>query len=219
MERYTGSPLNTEAMKRMKKISLVLILGMLFTLAAKNASSQMFWLGFNGGYQYSWFNSPNIDNEVTGEGGGWNLGFFLKYGHRPFYQVGFRWMRAQNTITDSYDTEETLVADVPFHEFQLPVKVGYTIINHPMIKWHVNGGASIGSVFLFSTNTFEFERKDMTNPQFAVIGGTGIQFMNFIVDLDYSYHLTDMFKADEIEFGENFGSHLQVVSVKVGMVF
>jgi len=88
-----------------------------------------------------------------------------------------------------------------------------------MFKWNVNAGASIGTVFLFDSNIFDFDREDMTNPQFAVIGGTGIQFMNFIVDVDYSYHLTDMFKADEIEFGENFGSHRQVIAVKVGMVF
>ena len=195
------------------------MLGLTLSLAAKNASAQMFWLGFSGGYQYSWFKSPNINNEVLGEGGGWNLGFFLKYGKRPFYQVGFRWMRAQNTITDSYDTEQTIVGDVPFHEFAVPVKVGYTLIDKPMFKWNVNAGASIGTVFLFDSNIFDFDREDMTNPQFAVIGGTGIQFMNFIVDVDYSYHLTDMFKADEIEFGENFGSHLQVIAVKVGMVF
>jgi Outer membrane protein beta-barrel domain len=206
-------------MKILKRSFITIVLGIALALIANPSRAQMFWLGFNGGYQYNWFKSPKIDNQVTGESGGWNLGFFLKYGKRPFYQVEFRWMRALNTVTDSYDTEVPVVGDVPFHEFDMPVKVGYTIIDNPLIKWHVNGGVSIGTVFLFSTNIYEFERKDMTNPQFSAIGGTGIQFMNFIVDLDYTYHITDMFTGDEKQFGESFGSHLQVIAVKVGMVF
>jgi hypothetical protein len=88
-----------------------------------------------------------------------------------------------------------------------------------MFKWHVNGGASIGSVFLFSANNFEFERDDMRNPQFAVIGGSGFQFMNFILDVDYAYHLTQLFIGDEEDLGVDFDAHLQVISVKVGMLF
>jgi hypothetical protein len=59
----------------------------------------------------------------------------------------------------------------------------------------------------------------MKNPQFGLIGGTGIQFMNFIVNLDYSYHLTELFKGDEEVFGLNFKSHLQVIFLKVGLQF
>jgi hypothetical protein len=109
--------------------------------------------------------------------------------------------------------------EVPFHKFEIKVRVVYPIVYKPMFKWHVNGGASIGTTFLFSDNNFEFERNDMTNPQVAVMGGTGIQFMNFIIDLDYSYHLTDLFKGDEEDLGVDFGSHLQVFALKVGMVF
>jgi len=206
-------------MKNMKKIAIILLLGAFGTLLAKHSNAQLFWIGVNGGIQGNWFTSPKIDNAVLGAGGGWNLGFFLKYGKRPFYQVDFRWMRANTLITYEYLPGEIIEGEVPFHKFEIPVRAGYPIVYKPMFKWHVNGGASIGTTFLFSDNNFEFERNDMTNPQVAVIGGTGIQFMNFIIDLDYSYHITDLFKGDEEDLGVDFGSHLQVFALKVGMVF
>jgi hypothetical protein len=206
-------------MKTSRKIAVTIILGMMLVFVSKSSQSQMFWLGFNGGYQYSWFKTPGFDYKVTGSGPGWNLGFFLKYGKRPFYMAEFRWMRANNFISYEVEPGSFIEGDVPFHKFEMPVKVGYNIIQKPIIKWHVNGGASIGTVFLFSENNFEFERRDMRNPQVAVIAGTGIQFMNFIIDFDYAYHLNQLFKGDERDLGVDFGAHLQVISVKVGWVF
>jgi hypothetical protein len=206
-------------MKLLRKIFKIAALSTVLSCFAGSAHAQMFWLGVNGGIQENWFTSPKVDNIVLGDGIGWNLGFFMKYGQRPFYQVEFRWMRADNTINYEYQPGQVISGDVPFHEFQVPVKVGYTIVRKPAFKWHVNGGMSIGTVFLFSQNNFEFERNDMTNPQVGIIGGTGIQIMNFILDLDYSYHLTDLFKGDEQDLGVDFGAHLQVISLKVGMVF
>ena len=205
-------------MKTSRKIAVMVILGMMMTFAAKTSHSQMFWLGFNGGYQHSWFTTPGSGSIATSTGAGWNLGFFLKYGKRPFYQVEFRWMRA-NHLIEYQDFGIDFSDYVPFHKFEMPVKVGYNIIQKPIIKWHVNGGASIGTTFLFSSNIYEIERKDMVNPPVAVLGGTGIQFMNFIIDFDYAYHLTQLFTGDERDLGVDWKEHLQVITVRVGWVF
>jgi hypothetical protein len=180
---------------------------------------QVFWLGLNGGATYSWFTSPKADNLVTGDGLGWNLGFFARYGKRPFYQLGFHWTRAATDM--KYFLTETLVIEdqVPFHNFDLVAKVGYEVIRKPIFKWHVNGGPFLGTSLLFSTNTFEIERDDMRNPQLGLSAGTGIQFMNFILDLDYQYHLTELFVGDETDLGIEFGSHLQHITLKVGFIF
>ena len=111
-------------MKSIRKLIAIVAMGIALLLISKPYDAQMFWLGFNGGYQYSWFKSPQIGDSITGEGGGWNLGFFLKYGKRPFYMVEFRWMRAYNTLADSYEIPGfTVTGDVPFHKFEMPVKV------------------------------------------------------------------------------------------------
>jgi hypothetical protein len=219
MAKHTNFPHNLTIMKHIKKIPVIVIIGLAMIFITKSSSAQLFWIGVNGGTQIEWFTTPKIDNAVLSAGAGWNLGFFLKYGKKPFYQAEFRWMRASNLVSYEYEPGKFIEGEVPFHKFEIPVKVGYPFIYHPKFKWHVNGGASIGTTFLFSSNEFEFERNDMKNPQVAVITGTGIQFMNFILDLDYSYHLTQLFKGDEEDLGVDWGEHLQVISLKVGLVF
>ena len=219
MEKHTGSRLKKYTiMKLVKKYSLVLLVGIMLFSIPKSSKGQLFWLGFNGGINMNWFTTPNIDNQILSSGTGWDLGFFLKYGKKPFYQLEFRWLRGGNVI-DVAVSDTIISGAVPFHQFSIPVKVGYPIVYKPMFKWNVSGGASIGTTFLFSDNNFEFQRKDMRNPQIAVIAGTGIQFMNFILDVDYSYHLNDLFVGDQRDFGVNWGEHLQVITLKVGMVF
>ena len=202
-------------------IRIIIIAGFLgiFLPEKDGLKGQVFWLGFNGGATYSWFDSPKVDNLVTADGYGWNLGFFAKYGKRPFYQLGLHWTRAQIDMKLNLAEDYVIEDKVPFHNFDLHMKVGYEIIRRPIFKWHVNAGPFIGRTFLFSSDVFEIERNDMQNPQFGFIGGTGIQYMNFILDLDYQYHLSELFKGDEEDLGVDFGSHLQHISLKVGFQF
>ena len=203
---------------RARYIVIILLMG-LFLTAGKEARSQVFWLGLNGGATHSWFSSPKANDLVTGEGWGWNLGFFVRYGKRPFYQAGIYWTRAKNHMKYYWDPSIVFEDDVPFNNFDIIVKTGYEIIRKPIFKWHVNAGPFIGTSFLFSTNTFEIESDDMKNPQFGFNTGTGIQFMNLIIDVDYQYHLTELFLGDEADLGIEFGSHMHHITLKVGFIF
>jgi hypothetical protein len=208
----------------MKKIKSVLIASVLtvFLLAIQpEVKSQVFYIGFNGGAAYSWFNSPGVNNYVTSSGYGWDLGFFVRYGKRPFYQLGFDWTRSNNDFVFEIKEADFKIEDkVPFHNFDFSVKVGYEIIQKPYFKWSVLGGPFLGRSFLFNSNEFEFSNTDFIKPQYGIIGGTGIQVTNFILSLEYSYHISGLFKPVEAD-GQtvDFGSKLQIVSVKVGMQF
>jgi hypothetical protein len=206
-------------MKPIHKAILILLVALAAAFSTKSSHAQLFWIGANGGAHVSWFTSPGVDNAVVSAGAGYNLGFFLRYGKKPFYQVDIRWIRATNIILYEYEPGLIIEGEVPFHKFEIPLRVGYPIIYTPIFKWHVNGGPFLATTFLFSSNVFEFERDDMRNPQFGVMAGTGIQFMNFILDLDYSYHLTELFKGDEEDLGVDFKSHLQLISLKIGFQF
>jgi len=206
-------------MKSKARYTFFLFLLLILLSGRNEIRGQVFWLGFNGGTTYSWFTSPEADNLVTGDGWGWNLGFFARYGKRPFYQLGIHLTHSQTNMKYYLDDTNVIEDQVPFHNFDVVLKVGYEIIRKPKFKWHVNAGPLIGRTFLFSTNTFEIESSDMRNPQFGLAGGTGIQYMNFILDLDYQYHLTELFVGDEVDLGIEFGSHLQHLSLKVGFIF
>ncbi len=205
--------------QKYKTVFSIIVIGIALIVLPKSAKAQLFWIGGNAGVNVSWFTTPKIDNAVVSSGVGHDIGFFLRYGKKPFYQVDFRWVRANNTLSYEYEPGLVIEDEVPFHQFKIPIRVGYPIIYTSMFKWHVNGGPFIASTFLFSSNTFEIERDDMRNPQFGVIAGTGIQFMNFIIDVDYSYHITQLFKGDEEDLGVDFDAHLQLITLKVGFQF
>lgn len=206
-------------MKTKKRFTYLIIFLFFVFFGISKTQGQVFWLGLNGGATYSWFTSPKADNLVTAGGYGWNLGFFMKYGKRPFYQLGLYWTRAQMDVKYNLTDDYAIADKVPFHNFDLHLKVGYEIIRNSKFKWHVNAGPFLGRTFLFSTNIFEFEQDDMRNPQYGVVGGTGVQYLNFIIDLDYQYHMSQLFKGDEEDLGIDFGSHLQHLSLKVGFQF
>ena len=77
----------------------------------------------------------------------------------------------------------------------------------------------IGVTTMFSTDIYVFEKKDFRNPQYGVIGETGIQYLNFLVLVDYNYHLSKLFIGDIRELGVDFRSHMQIFAIKVGMQF
>ena len=110
-------------MKKMKNILLTLGLVITLTLISGRSQGQIFWLGLQGGAGISWFNSPGIQNTLLSEGTGYSLGFFLRYGSRPYYQIAFEWLRSNNNMR--YEPEPGLVFEgkVPLHNFKVPVTV------------------------------------------------------------------------------------------------
>ena len=118
-----------------KSAVFIVILFMAFQFEGK---SQVFYVGFNAGTNYSWFESPKLNYYFPGidepipisfssAGYGSNAGFFLRYGKRPYFQAGFDWSRADNDFKFGlYDT--TFAEKAAFHNFDFSFKVGYEIV-------------------------------------------------------------------------------------------
>ncbi len=186
----------------------------------EKAQAQVFYIGVNGSAVYSWFTSPKFGDLVSADGWGWDLGFFLRYGKRPYFQFGFDWVRSENDFVIG-DGETTFFSEkLRFHNFDFSAKIGYNIIQTPMFKYKIHAGPFIGKSLMFSGKDIVFDNSDFRNPQFGIIAGTGIQFTNLIIDFEYSYHFTQLFKPVVID-GEEFelGSKLQLITLKVGFMF
>jgi len=207
-------------MKKIKYISVALLLGAMLLGAGKQSHSQIFFIGVNGGAVYTWFNSPKVDNVITSEGWGWDLGFFLRYGKRPYFQVGLDWTRCKNRIDLNEGDEPETMENVPFNNFDFSVKVGYEFLQKPMFKLKAHAGPFIGRSFLLSTDDYIVDNSDFRRPQWGVIAGVGFQFTNLVVDLEYSYHFSELFKPFE-EDGQQYalGSNLQLITLKFGLMF
>lgn len=192
-----------------------------FCFFVTKGTSQIFYLGLNVGPTYSWFDSPKLDNVISSSGWGHDLGFFLRYGRRPYFQAGFDWTRSNNDfVFEAKDIDLRVEDKVPFHNFDFSLKVGYELVQTPYFKWSVFGGPFIGRSLLFNSNEFEFSNTDFVNPQYGFITGTGFQVTNFILSLEYNYHLSGLFKPIELDgVVFDFGSKLQIVTIKLGMQF
>jgi hypothetical protein len=204
----------------MKKLKIFYVI--VFTLVFSGIThAQVFWIGTTGSAVYSWFSSPNIDNIITSDGWGWNLGIFARYGKRPYFQVGGDWTWSMNTININDEEDDIYFKDdIKFNNFDFSVLVGYEIFQKPMFKLKVQSGPFLGSSFLFSGDYVYFSNSDFKNPQFGIASALGFQFTNLVIDFEYSYHFTNLFKPIEIDDKTyQLGSKLQLIRLKIGLMF
>ncbi len=180
---------------------------------------QFFWLGFQAGEGVTWFSNPGKDSVKLSAGAGTSFGFFVRYGTRPYVQATVEWLFSTNQMKFEVKSGKTAHDNLPFHNFKIPLTAGYEVIHKPRFKWRVGGGMFIGSNVILQSNSFNFSRKDIRNPQFGLIGETGIQYLNFLVLFEYDYSINRFFSEDAETYGYNVRSHLQSFSLKVGMQF
>lgn len=206
-------------MKPIKKALLISLLLLITTFASVTCRGQFFWLGFQAGGGVSWFSHPEQDSTLLSAAAGPGFGFFLRYGSRPYYQLGVEWYYSTNQMRFQVTPGTSVHDNVPFHNFRIPLTAGYEIVHLPRFKWRAGGGVFIGWNTILSDNDFDYDWEDIRNPQFGLTGETGIQFLNFLVQADYNYFLSRFFSKDAETYGVNITSHLQVFSLKVGMQF
>jgi hypothetical protein len=202
-----------------RKILLASLLLLFMGFASFPCRGQFFWLGFQAGAGVSWFSSPGQDSTQLSAGAGASFGIFIRYGTRPYYQLALEWFFSTNQMKFEVTPGTAAHDNVPFHNFKIPLTVGYEIIHKPRFKWRVGGGMFIGMNKILSSNSFNFTSEDIQNPNFGVIGETGIQYLNFLFLVDYNYSLSRFFAKEAKTYGFNVNSHLQIFSLKVGMQF
>ncbi len=206
-------------MDPVRKILLMSLLSLLLGLTSLSCRGQFFWLGFQGGEGVSWFSNPGKESIRLSPGAGTSFGFFIRYGSRPYYQLAIEWLFSTNQMKFEVKPGKTAHDNVPFHNLKIPFTAGYEIIHRPRFKWRVGGGMFIGTNTIVTSNSFNFTRQDILNPQFGLICETGIQYLNFLVLIEYDYSLSRFFDENATTYGFNVRSHLQIFSLKVGMQF
>jgi hypothetical protein len=185
-------------------------------LLLQTATAQTMYIGLNTGMVNNEINSLHQNNSFRSEGWGYNLGFYLRYGKRPFYQAGIDWTKSNNKTSFSKGTETTN-GQVPFHNFDLSFKLGYEIVQRPIFKWKASFGPFIGKSTLKSTDVFTFDQENFHSPQYGLVAGTGIKVTNMVFDLEYAYHFSNFFSKGYA--GMYPDSHVETFSVKFGFMF
>ena len=200
-------------MQLLKKYWLVIVVA-LFVYPACSMQAQTMYIGFNSGMVNSRIESPEVNNTFTSEGWGYNLGVFMRYGKRPFYQLGADWLRSNNQTTFTHKGN-VVSGDVPLHSFDLSLKMGYEIIQRPVFKWRASAGPFIGKTNLRSSSVFDFNQNDFRGPQYGFIAGTGLQFTHLTFGIEYSYHMSQLFSDSHTII--NPEARLETLAFKIGL--
>jgi hypothetical protein len=206
-------------MDPIRKTVLISLMSCSIGLASLPCHAQFFWLGFQAGEGVSWFSNPEHTGTSLSAGAGTSFAFFLRYGTRPYAQLALEWLYSTNQMKFEVKPGATAHDNVPFHSFKIPVTAGYEIVHKPRFKWRVGGGMFIGTNTILTSNSFNFTWNDIQNPTYGLIGETGIQYLNFLVVMDYNYSLNRFFAEDAGTLGANVKSRLQIFALKIGMQF
>lgn len=164
----------------MKTIKMVVVAAlMLGSIAAK---AQNVDLGIKAGINYGTL--PSSINELTDEAGklGFNVGVFARVGEQLYFQpeVNFSTYKSEYT----YGTEKF---EPKFSNLNVPLMVGYKIVNEEALKFRVSLGPD-----------FNYGLKDVEGPtnteykKFSAGGvvNAGVDLGMFTVDARYSRGLT-----------------------------
>ena len=206
-------------MDPIRKKVLISLLSCSLGFASLPCHAQFFWLGFQAGEGVSWFSNHEYKGTSLSAGAGTSFAFFIRYGTRPYAQLALEWLYSTNQMKFEVKPGATAHDNIPFHSFKIPVTAGYEIVHKPRFKWRVGGGMFIGTNTILTSNSFNFTSNDIQNPTYGLIGDTGIQYLNFLVVMDYNYSLNRFFAEDAGTYGVNGRSHLQIFAVKIGMQF
>jgi hypothetical protein len=209
----------TKDMHPVRKILPAALLLLLMGTASMPCRGQFFWLGFQGGAGATWFSRPGEDSTSLSPGAGASFGVFIRYGSRPYFQFAAEWLFSTNQMKFQVRPDTSAHDNVPFHNFKLPFTLGYEVIHRPRFKLRAGGGFFIGRNIVLSSNSLDLTAGDTRNPQFGLVGEAGIQYLNFLVVMDYNYSFNRFFAKDASTYGVNVRSHLQTFSVKLGMQF
>jgi len=197
--------------KQLLSITITVLILLVFS---RQGISQGVYAGFTTGFTNVQVNLPG-SHKYSSTKPGYNFGLYLRYGKRPFYQGGIDFIRCRSNIKTGAGNP----INTPLHQFDFSLNVGYEILQKPFFKWNILGGPFIGKALLMSTANLNFGNNDFVNPQFGLTAGTGIQITNFIINVEYAYHISRFFNPSETKPFLSPGSHIESLSLKFGVQF
>ncbi|NOX85535.1 MAG: PorT family protein [Chlorobi bacterium] len=200
-----------------KKLIYFLLTGIILLVFTNNGKSQAMYVGVTAGMAQINFRSQNA-GDIISANPGYDLGFYIKTGHRLFYQAGLNWTNSQIQI--KYNQPGVIDAEnITSHNFKLPLKIGYRLLQKPMFKWNILAGPFIGKTLFKSANNIPVKKSDFLNPQYGLVAGTGIRLTNFIFDVEYAYYVSQLFKNPASGSFPLSEARLDMITLKVGVQF
>jgi len=160
-------------MKTYKALGLVV-----FFLAFSVPAFSQFTFGPKVGINFS-----NL-HQISEFGTGVDAGFFFRMGKRLHFQPELTYSSQNSTVIIQYDGdyEPSTIFKVEMHYFDIPLLLGYKIVNRPNFKLRTFIGPRVGILLNYNDNTFT-----KYTAQVGGLAGLGIDVWRFTLDFKYDF--------------------------------
>lgn len=126
---------------------------------------------------------------------GFVIGGNLQIGGSFYFQPGVYWHTLGSELSvSSFSTDNVVI-----NAIQIPAFLGYRIVNTGLFDVRLYAGGSLLFVtkineneFSFLDQTFSVRKEDFADQVWGVVGGVGLDFTIFTVDLNYEYGLSNL---------------------------
>jgi hypothetical protein len=198
----------------MKKILILL----LFAFFAAEISYGQFALGIKIGYNANKL-STNIDSIKSQVNSGFHVGIWSRFGKRFYvapelqYSMSGAVFSSEGNLSTSNWKQKITIGSV-----DIPVMVGFKIIHSDFLTWRIELGPQASFVInkkIKEENSVvgPIQEADISNMNWYVMGGTGIDILFLRFDIRYQYGLNDFISDVQ---NSTFDSKNQMFVVSLG---
>lgn len=139
-------------------------------------------------------NAEDIQNDANV---GWQIGGYLRYGKRFYIQPGIFW-HYMNTETTDASSIDDFKFEQKISTIQVPVCVGFNIIDGDGLVLRVFGGAAVSFLTNVDDNAADLDKDDINSTQWLGRIGVGVDFTMFTADLGYDYGFSEFYSDEAI---------------------
>ena len=179
----------------MKK-SVVVLIVLLTALFSTEQSIAQFAFGLKLGYNASKL-STNIDSIKSTMNSGFHIGAFARIGKRVHLQPEFYYTLSGATFENlGLNTVNDWKQKVTVGTLDIPVLVGFTIIQSKIFKWRIMVGPEVSFVVNSTIKdvslTGPIEKSDINTTNWYIQAGTGIDVLFLTLDIRYQAGLNSL---------------------------
>jgi hypothetical protein len=203
----------------MKKVILILAISLL----SAGMSFGQFSFGLKIGYNASKLHT-SLDSIKSSFNSGFHFGAFVRVGKKVYLQPEFYYTLQggvfENNVTNTYNNWKQ---NVTVGTLDIPVLVGFKLINVKVVNWRIMAGPMVSFVVNSKIRdvslTGPIKTSDINSTNWYVQVGTGVDVLFLTLDLRYQIGLNQMIKTAEStvsggkEYTLNATNNMWVVSL------
>ena len=197
----------------MKKVFLIVFAVFFMT----GFSFGQFTLGIRAGYNGNKL-VTDLSSIKSQFNNGFHVGIFSRIGKRIYVAPELLYTFSGGTFTNTSSDETWNKQKFTVGSLDIPVLVGFKIINATFFKWRIELGPVVS--FVVNKNVKDFD--DLTGPvnsasfnntNWMFMAGTGIDVLFFTLDIRYEYAFNSLVKDSP---GYSYNTHNQFIIVSLG---